>query len=68
MSLPVSKLPKENDPNDRRCGLCGVSCQPNEFCHGCKFHICEDHTGDAFGPHDVTEHEGDPLDDLEELS
>ena len=64
-------LPKKNDRTDKRCGLCYEPCEDDQFCHGCKFYICEDHSGSPWGPHDILEHKDpldDPYDDLEELS
>jgi hypothetical protein len=55
--MRTSKLPKRDDPGDRRCGLCGESCEADQFCNGCRFYICEDHNQSPWGEHDVTDHE-----------
>jgi ribosomal protein L37E len=67
------------DKEERYCGACGfvgdafkcVLCEKkieekdvaNQFCHGCKKLICDDHLGDtAFGSHAVEDHDAEPED------
>ena len=39
------------------CILCGASCKPEEFCHGCQHHICNAHGDSPWGNHEPEEHD-----------
>lgn len=62
-------LPKKDDKTDVRCALAGqevhgekVSCAPinqdEDWCYGCKFYICENHSVNIslMDHHDAMEH------------
>lgn len=43
---------------DKRCHFCQHECTEDDYCHGCKSYVCDEHSVNVslMGAHDVNEH------------
>lgn len=48
------------EPDFPRCALCNNPVDRDDYCYGCKAHVCKGCEGDdpPLGPHDVNDHDG----------
>lgn len=53
----------EEAPKTGTCALCGATCAEENFCFGCKRHICDKHPESPWGSHKPEKHDPDPFEE-----